>query len=53
MTDKQSDNENSSEENESNNEDDTADTSKRLPGFGQYLYFLFVPTLIYRDHYPM
>ncbi|KAL4702509.1 hypothetical protein ACJJTC_001394 [Scirpophaga incertulas] len=23
-----------------------------LPSFGQYLYFLFAPTLIYRDHYP-
>jgi len=23
-----------------------------LPGFSQYLYFFFVPTLIYRDHYP-
>lgn len=23
-----------------------------LPGFSQYLYFLFCPTLLYRDHYP-
>ena len=23
-----------------------------LPGFSKYLYFLFVPTLIYRDKYP-
>lgn len=30
------------------------DTSQRaLPEFGQYLYFLFCPTLIYRDQYPM
>ncbi|XP_031570639.1 sterol O-acyltransferase 1-like [Actinia tenebrosa] len=24
-----------------------------LPDFGQYLYFLFCPTLVYRDQYPM
>lgn len=29
------------------------DTSEpRLPDFSQYLYFLFVPTLIYQDRYP-
>lgn len=27
--------------------------SQTLPDFGQYLYFLFCPTLIYRDQYPM
>ena len=29
------------------------DASQPLPEFGQYLYFLFVPTLVYRDQYPM
>ena len=24
-----------------------------MPGFSQFLYFLFAPTLIYRDNYPM
>lgn len=24
-----------------------------LPDFGQYLYFLFCPTLVYKDQYPM
>ncbi|XP_070566713.1 sterol O-acyltransferase 1-like isoform X3 [Ptychodera flava] len=28
------------------------DESSPCPGFSQYLYFLFAPTLVYRDHYP-
>lgn len=28
-------------------------SQQALPEFGQYLYFLFCPTLIYRDQYPM
>ncbi|XP_071108604.1 sterol O-acyltransferase 1-like isoform X1 [Haliotis cracherodii] len=27
-------------------------TESRCPGFSKYLYFLFAPTLIYRDSYP-
>ncbi|XP_043501150.1 sterol O-acyltransferase 1 [Polistes fuscatus] len=27
-------------------------TKPKLPDFSKYLYFLFAPTLIYRDHYP-
>ena len=26
--------------------------SPRVGTFSQYLYFLFAPTLLYRDHYP-
>ena len=37
--------------------DDDSDTDSvepfELAGFSQYLYFLFIPTLIYRDSYPM
>ena len=37
--------------------DDDKETSDRdnnnnIPGFSQFLYFLFAPTLVYRDHYP-
>ena len=31
----------------------TVKDNQPLPEFGQYLYFLFCPTLIYRDQYPM
>ena len=34
------------------NKEDKED-NQPLPEFGQYLYFLFCPTLIYRDQYPM
>ncbi|XP_057293028.1 sterol O-acyltransferase 1-like [Hydractinia symbiolongicarpus] len=33
--------------------DDDDISELKLPGFSQYLYFLFIPTLIYRDNYPM
>ena len=26
--------------------------SPQIGSFSQYLYFLFAPTLLYRDHYP-
>lgn len=32
---------------------DGKECNQPLPEFGQYLYFLFCPTLIYRDQYPM
>jgi len=35
------------------NRDKTVKENQPLPEFGQYLYFLFCPTLIYRDQYPM
>ena len=35
------------------NEDRDEKEKQSLPEFGQYLYFLFCPTLIYRDQYPM
>lgn len=35
------------------NEDRDEKEKQALPEFGQYLYFLFCPTLIYRDQYPM
>jgi len=35
------------------NSDKTVKENQPLPEFGQYLYFLFCPTLIYRDQYPM
>ncbi|XP_077978090.1 sterol O-acyltransferase 1-like isoform X2 [Glandiceps talaboti] len=28
------------------------DDATPCPGFSQFLYFLFAPTLVYRDHYP-
>ena len=31
---------------------DRTDTAPSIPGFSQYLYFLFAPTLVYRDSYP-
>ncbi|EDO49468.1 predicted protein, partial [Nematostella vectensis] len=31
----------------------TSENENEIPEFGQYLYFLFCPTLVYRDHYPM
>ena len=37
----------------STNRDKTVKENQPLPEFGQYLYFLFCPTLIYRDQYPM
>jgi len=30
-----------------------AEMVHQMPGFSQFLYFLFAPTLIYRDNYPM
>ncbi|KAK7110166.1 sterol O-acyltransferase 1-like isoform X2 [Littorina saxatilis] len=33
-------------------DDDTGDESHGCPDFSKYLYFLFAPTLVYRDHYP-
>lgn len=35
------------------NNDKPEKENEPLPEFGQYLYFLFCPTLIYRDQYPM
>ena len=35
------------------NNDKTEKENQPLPEFGQYLYFLFCPTLIYWDQYPM
>ncbi|XP_019894791.1 sterol O-acyltransferase 1-like [Musca domestica] len=32
--------------------DDTADNSPTMPPFSKYLYYLFVPTFLYRDNYP-
>ena len=39
--------------NAATNRDKTVKNNQSLPEFGQYLYFLFCPTLIYRDQYPM
>ncbi|XP_078376995.1 sterol O-acyltransferase 1-like isoform X2 [Oculina patagonica] len=36
-----------------NGDDKLEKENQPLPEFGQYLYFLFCPTLIYRDQYPM
>ena len=40
-------------DNVATNRDKTVKDNQPLPEFGQYLYFLFCPTLIYRDQYPM
>lgn len=40
-------------DNAATNRDKTVKNNQPLPEFGQYLYFLFCPTLIYRDQYPM
>ena len=34
------------------NDDTEDDGSEGCPDFSKYLYFLFAPTLIYRDSYP-
>ncbi|KAJ7384193.1 Sterol O-acyltransferase 1 [Desmophyllum pertusum] len=41
------------EDDATNSLDKTEKENQPLPEFGQYLYFLFCPTLIYRDQYPM
>ena len=33
-------------------DDDDADQHLPCPDFSKYLYFLFAPTLVYRDVYP-
>ena len=33
-------------------DDDTGDEYLPCPDFSKYLYFLFAPTLVYRDVYP-
>lgn len=39
--------------NDATDSDKLEKENQPLPEFGQYLYFLFCPTLIYRDQYPM
>ena len=34
------------------NDDDDAEQHLACPDFSKYLYFLFAPTLVYRDTYP-
>lgn len=36
----------------SDNSDETRSAVIDMPGFQKYLYFLFAPTLLYRDNYP-
>ena len=31
---------------------DRCNTTMNIPGFSQFLYFQFAPTLVYRDTYP-
>ncbi|XP_073236654.1 sterol O-acyltransferase 1-like [Porites lutea] len=52
--------EDSDQVNQGNGDEDTTtsetqdkEANQLLPEFGQYLYFLFCPTLVYRDQYPM
>ena len=52
--------EDSDQVNQGNGDEDTTtsethdkEANQPLPEFGQYLYFLFCPTLVYRDQYPM
>ncbi|XP_046846025.1 sterol O-acyltransferase 1-like isoform X2 [Xenia sp. Carnegie-2017] len=45
---KNSDNEQSEDE----DNEDACKEDRNIPGFSQFLYFLFAPTLIYRDSYP-
>ena len=52
--------EDSDQVNQGNGDEDTTtsethdkEANQSLPEFGQYLYFLFCPTLVYRDQYPM
>jgi hypothetical protein len=33
-------------------DDDAISNNNNIPGFSQFLYFLFAPTLVYRDSYP-
>lgn len=33
-------------------DDNLKDETKLCPNFSSYLYFLFAPTLVYRDSYP-
>ncbi|CAB4012843.1 sterol O-acyltransferase 1-like [Paramuricea clavata] len=33
-------------------DDDSISNNNNIPGFSQFLYFLFAPTLVYRDSYP-
>ena len=35
-----------------NDEINMTSTNNNIPGFSQFLYFLFAPTLVYRDSYP-
>ncbi|XP_049292590.1 sterol O-acyltransferase 2-like [Anopheles funestus] len=41
-----------SDKNEADFESIHAETSCRLPSFSKYVYFMFAPTLVYRDDYP-
>ena len=37
---------------EARDEDDPSMDEGKCPGFSKYLYFLFAPTLVYKDNYP-
>ena len=46
-------NQGNGDEDATTSETQDKETNQPLPEFGQYLYFLFCPTLVYRDQYPM
>jgi hypothetical protein len=53
IDDKKNSDDEKTDDDEGYNEDAAIKSNNNnIPGFSQFLYFLFAPTLVYRDSYP-